>query len=323
MKASLWAVILSVLLGASAKAQQPTTPLATGALATNRPSKLDEIRAKAEHGDPAAQFSVGCQYETGSGVPQDSAEAVKWFCKAAEQSLPVAQFSLGFCYEYGKGVTQNSAEAVNWYRKAADQRFATAQYGLGFCYERGKGVTQNSAEAVKWYRKAAQQGNAIAQFNLGVCYYHGNGVTQDHAEAASWYRKAAEQGEANAENNLGACYASGNGVIKDYVQAYKWDNLASAQGIDSAKQFLPNLERRMAPEQIAEAQRLAREFKPSKAAELAQSLPGASDAVPAPASSGTGFFITEDGFLVSAAHVVNGATQIRLVARTEILQHAW
>ena len=65
---------------------------------------------------------------------------------------------------------QNYAEAVKWYRLAADQGDASAQYNLGVMYANGQGVPQNHAEAVKWYRLAADQGNASAQFNLGDMY---------------------------------------------------------------------------------------------------------------------------------------------------------
>lgn len=41
----------------------------------------------AESGNAAAQFDLGFAYTTGSGVPKDDAEAVKWFNKAAEQAL--------------------------------------------------------------------------------------------------------------------------------------------------------------------------------------------------------------------------------------------
>jgi TPR repeat protein len=49
---------------------------------------------------------------------------------------------------------------------------------------------------------------------------------------------------------------------KDFTEAYKWFNLASAQGDEKANNGLSAIEREMTPEQIAEAQRLAREFKP-------------------------------------------------------------
>ena len=73
-------------------------------------------------------------------------------------------------YAEGQGVPQDYAEAVKWFRLAADQGNATAQYNLGLMYDKGQGVPQNYAEAVKWYRLAADQGNAVAQFNLGVMY---------------------------------------------------------------------------------------------------------------------------------------------------------
>jgi TPR repeat protein len=92
-------------------------------------------------------------------------------------------------------------------------------------------------------------------------------VSKDKVEAVKWYRKAAEQNLAMAQYNLGICYANGRGVTKDYVEAYKWFNLASLQDVAGAKQNLDITESRMTPKQITEAQRLVREFKPTKAAE--------------------------------------------------------
>ena len=110
-------------------------------------------------------------------------------------------------YYHGAGVPQDYAEAVKWYRKAGEQGYAGAQYNLGFMYAKGKGVPQDYAEAGKWYRKAAAQGLAEAQNNLGIMYAKGKGVPQDYHEAAKWYRKAAEQGLAEAQNNLDLMYA--------------------------------------------------------------------------------------------------------------------
>jgi TPR repeat protein len=53
-------------------------------------------------------------------------------------------------YAKGRGVPQDDAEAVKWYRKAAEQGDANAQYNLGQGYGDGQGVPQDHAEAVKW-----------------------------------------------------------------------------------------------------------------------------------------------------------------------------
>ena len=85
---------------------------------------------------------------------------------------------------------------------------------------------------------------------------------KDLIEAVGLFRKASEQGYQTAQQNLGMCYYGGVGVIKDYTEAHPWFNLASAQGNEVAKVMLRSIEKQMVVEQISEAQRLAREFKP-------------------------------------------------------------
>ncbi len=121
----------------------------------------------------------------------------------------------------------------------------------------------NFEAAFKAFSKAAEQGDAEAQFGLGVMYTDGKGVPQDYKQAFSWYRKAAEQGLATAQFGLGAMYANGDGVPQDYVQAHKWFNLAAANGDKAATGNRNSVSNKMTPAQIAEAQKLAREWKPT------------------------------------------------------------
>ena len=155
--------------------------------------------------------------------------------------------------------------ALKEFLPLAEQGAAVAQYFLGLMYYKGQGVPQDYAEAAKWYRQAAEQGLAEAQSNLGVMYDQGKGVHQDFAEAVKWYRKSAEYGDAWAQTFLGFAYVFGQGVPQDYVQAHLWFSLAAAQGDQGAAEARDTVARRMTPEQIAEAQRLAREWKPKAA----------------------------------------------------------
>ena len=59
-------------------------------------------------------------------------------------------------------------------------------------------------------------------------------------------------------------YALGQGVPKDYVEAHKWLSLAAAQGYKDVAKFRDLIASTMTHAQIAEAQRLAREWKPKK-----------------------------------------------------------
>jgi hypothetical protein len=98
----------------------------------------------------------------------------------------------------GAEAPQNYAEAVKWYRKAAEQNHARAQVCLGLCYTCGVGVPEDDTEAAKWYRRAAEQGHAGAQFSLGWCNAEGRGVPKDRVEASKWFRLASEQGHKEA-----------------------------------------------------------------------------------------------------------------------------
>ncbi len=169
-----------------------------------------------------------------------------------------ADFSEGVrAYEHN-----DYATALRIFRQFAAQGDVTAQNRLGAMYSKGEGVPQDYGEAVKWYHKAADQVHSFAQNNLGVMYGNGQGVAQDYGEAMRWYRKAADQGYALAQFNLGVMYGNGQGVPQDYIQAHLWYNLAAGQGEELGRKARESLLDLMTAEQIAEAQKLAREWKP-------------------------------------------------------------
>jgi TPR repeat protein len=85
-----------------------------------------------------------------------------------------------------------------------------------------------------------------------------------------WYRLAADHGDADAQFNLALSYDKGEGVPKDYVLAHLWFNLAAVKyGSDKAKRDIAvagrdRVAKLMTASQIAEAQKLAREWKLTK-----------------------------------------------------------
>ena len=142
-----------------------------------------------------------------------------------------------------------------------------AQYNLAVLYDKGIGAPQNYAEAARWYLAAAERGHLDAQANLGFAYEQGRGVAQDYAAAAKWYRAAAERGDIAAQANLGTLYANGWGVARDDILAHMWLNLAvsGAEGAKFRRRLIRKRDRvaeRLTPERIAEAQRLARDWRP-------------------------------------------------------------
>ena len=118
--------------------------------------------------------------------------------------------------------------------------------------------------ALRLWRPLAEQGVAVVQFNLSLMYNNGVGVPQDYAEAVRWFQLAAAQGHAFAQNNLGVMYYHGKGVPQDFVLAHMWFNIAAARGNEKAVENRDLAEGLMTREQVAEAQRLAADWRPKK-----------------------------------------------------------
>jgi TPR repeat protein len=204
----------------------------------------------------------------------------------------------------------------------ATQGNAEAQDFLGWMYAQGRGVPKDMREAAFWYRKAAAQGDADSQVTLGLMYGSGEGVPEDNEQAVFWYRKAAEQGNRLGQAALGEEYRFGQGVQKDFVQAHKWFNLAAARGYVEAGKMRDELTTLMTGEQIARAQQLAREWEAQHIEEGrrgadARSAPIAPPSVaeasrPEAAVSGTGFFVSSEGHILTNAHVVRDCVRVRV-----------
>ena len=156
------------------------------------------------------------------------------------------------------------ATAFAKFTKAAEAGDADAQAKLGLMYYNGQGMPQDYGQAVRWFTKAAEAGNADAQSYLGALYANGEGVPQDYQQAARWYTKAAEAGDTGAQYCLSTLYYAGKGVPMDYMQAYMWANLAASKGGEREVENREAIATFMTPAQIAEAQKLAREWKPKK-----------------------------------------------------------
>jgi hypothetical protein len=114
---------------------------------------------------------------------------------------------------------------------------------------------------------AAEKGDAEAQYFLGRKYEYAEGVPADHAEAAKWYEKSADRGYGPAQLAVARLYEFGLGVQQDDVQADVWYSVASSAEIsgiaERAVTSRENIEKRMTPEQIAEARKRAQDWKPN------------------------------------------------------------
>lgn len=219
---------------------------------------------------------------------KDFLTALRIYRQLADQGDAEAQYMIGQMHTYpGTGVEHDYSQAEIWFRKAAEKGYADAQVGLAFIYLNGRGATANLAEAIKWFERAAEQGEEASRSVLNLIniirhvpvnttqveylYFVANDTYNDGAFgfAALAFRSLADYGEALAQLNLGFMYSHGQGVPQDFVQAHKWVALAAsgfppdeAELRTTAVQLRDIIADKMTPKQMAEAQKLARKWKP-------------------------------------------------------------
>ncbi len=208
-------------------------------------------------------------------------------------------------------------EAPKWYEMAARQGNMQAECELARCYESGVGVDQSPYLAATWYRKAADQGDKSSQFKVGVSYLQGIGLEKDPVEAAKYLGMAARQGDSMSQGMVGDLYIRGLGVIKDEVEGLAWLYVSNANGNREAASQVSSAEGMYNAGVIGAARERATELQAQIASQKASANnDSAADrrASPnAPRASGSGAFISAGGLILTAAHVVKGASRIVVV----------
>ena len=223
---------------------------------------------------------------------EDYQKAFREFLILAKVGNKKAQNYLGYMYEHAKGVEADLKQAFNWYQKSAIQGYSLAQCNLGYFYEKGQGIAKDYKQAISWYRKSANQGNSRCQNNLGLMYEWGYGVVKDYQEAFRWYLKAANQGNEYGQYNLGLLYEYGYGVSQNFKLALSWYQKASDQGHSSAKEKVKTIQSKI---------------KPNNNNQSNQEV--------LPASSGSGFAVTSDGYVITNHHVIDGCNNVEIINR--------
>jgi TPR repeat protein len=321
IKAAAAALIIAISFAGLASAG----PLEDGLFAYytgDYPTAMRLLRPFADKGNATAQARVGSMYANGWGVSRDFAAGINWARKAADQNNLSGLIDVGIAAYHGG----DYATSMRLLRPLGDNDKVSGrpQVFIARMYAEGRGVPRNDATAVAWYRKAAEH-YGPAQVGLGFMYEKGRGVPQDYATAVSWYRKAADNNWNIAQNNLGLMYAYGRGVPQDYIMAHMWFNLAAASDNKDAASNRDFVATRMTATQIGEAQKRAAEWEAEHNVEAKTAAMAGAAPIPDPSQkpvsetfSGTAFFVSRNGNVLTNAHVVESCRQISLNAEGQI-----
>jgi hypothetical protein len=152
--------------------------------ATSFPGWAEDLR---EDG----HFLLGYTSSQKAPLPsQEQQEALECYRLASEGDVE-GSYSLGELYEIGYGIPQNYAQALKWYKIAFKRGKAEAATCIGDLYYYGQGyldgVLGDYEKALKWYKRAFEKGDRHAAGLIGDMYESGTGVHPDPETALRWY----------------------------------------------------------------------------------------------------------------------------------------
>jgi S1-C subfamily serine protease len=232
---------------------------------------------------------------------------------------PEAYFELGKIAEE----SGDSDEALLHYRKSSELGFGAASHALGEIQFR-RGALNKYFE---YELKAAEQGYEPAMRNLAGAYKQGQGTLKNIGKSTYWLLRSAENGNAESMTKVAMAYVEGYGVAENPMEGLAWLYVAEFSKNDKAAALIKSAEAKLNNSLILMAQDrakviidLIKEGRRTSDSTLSGSLPASTPGQPAPSKpkheskgSGSGAVVSSAGHVVTAAHVIKGATYLEVV----------
>ena len=159
-------------------------------------------RKAAKQGYADAQYNLGLMYDYGEGVTRGlMPRPCAGTARPQNRDYADAQYNLGLMYANGEGVPEDDAEAVHWYRKAAEQGDANAQNNLGVMYDIWRRCARRMMpRPCAGSARPQNRDKPLRSTILVSCTPMGEGVPEDDIQAYAWISIASAQGVENAKN---------------------------------------------------------------------------------------------------------------------------
>ncbi len=239
---------------------------------------LKELEVEAEKGNDSAMYILGFIYYNKG----ESSKAEQWYKKSAEKGNDSAMLGLGVLY-YEQG---DKSQAEQWWKKLAEKGNEVAMLLSGLFLSAG---LVDKSQAKKYYEEAIKKGNVDAMINLGDLYAEGKGVAKDYVLAYAWYTVAIEKGDDSQKERakqtrvvgilsdtfyralLGndfqeerAKQAGVVGILYDIFYRALSGNTSQKERARKARDNLFGWFSGITPEEVREAEELAKTYTPGK-----------------------------------------------------------
>lgn len=154
--------------------------------AGNRKLGVIWLAKSAASGNPKALTKLGTLYLAGTLVTQDIAKGTELLNQAVAQNYIPAMWALGnFALSEG-----DTAKALDWFNKAANQKNPEDYLQFAHLYLQEKSPIHDANAGFLWTLKAAQNGSVSAQKELSILYQKGIGTEANQALADEWAERA-------------------------------------------------------------------------------------------------------------------------------------
>ncbi len=132
----------------------------------NGEQALKILKRNAEEGHVLSMVELGLCYFSGRWVPQDKAEAARWWMRAAKEGSTDAKFRIAMLNVAGEIHSDPPDSTFAFLQELTRQGSLVANAGVGLCYEVGYGVPQNKGEAYRIYHGALHRGSETSYRSL-------------------------------------------------------------------------------------------------------------------------------------------------------------
>src|SRR5215469_3239 len=286
------------------------------------PSAAHWYRAAAEQGDADSEASLGYLYEQGLGLQTDIVQAISWYKAAAHQGSSRALNNLGVLYHDGTGVARNLVYAYVLYALAADKAEESDDRKLAESNRNDVAKELTSTELAQ--AKALRQ-RAANELDLvlppGPVASTGGG--SDHPKAPSEGTANGGAASKNQDKSTPAPQPSTPNTliatVKTALSALGYDtgardNALNDKTVGAIKAFQKDRGMPQTGEISSDllAALLASRFEASNVSKTA--TPSATSPKLKLYATGSGFYVSAEGHIVTNQHVVDGCAEMRLPA---------